>query len=231
MTAVRRTCLALAIAVAVSTPWDFVAAEASAGAGADIVNRFLTSGAPPLVSYHARRTLSASTRGGKMAAALTARTWLLPDGTFHFEVERHSGSTLLHDHVLVAALEAEQRSRNQHETATAELTPANYEFSLLPNAAAGRVRIGLAPRRESQMLVHGSAEVTADTADLRLVEGELAKPPSFWTRRVEITRRYERIGGIRVPVDMRSRADVRIVGESTFAMTYEYESVNGQGVR
>jgi len=33
-----------------------------------------------------------------------------------------------------------------------------------------------------------------------------------------------------VPVEMRSRADVRIVGESTFAMTYEYATINGRRV-
>jgi hypothetical protein len=77
------------------------------------------------------------------------------------------------------------------------------------------------------MLVHGTALVTADSGDLRLVEGRLAKSPSFWTRSVRISRRYERIAGVRVPVSMRSTADVRIVGDSTFSMTYDYETING----
>ena len=54
--------------------------------------------------------------------------------------------------------------------------------------------------------------------------------PSFWTRSVEITRRYERIHGVRVPVEMRSVADVRLVGASTFSMTYIYETINGERV-
>ena len=60
-----------------------------------------------------------------------------------------------------------------------------------------------------------------------LIEGLLAKRPSFWTRWVRIERHYTRIGGVRVPTSMTSTADVLIVGQSTFAMTYCYEEVNG----
>ena len=54
--------------------------------------------------------------------------------------------------------------------------------------------------------------------------------PSFWTRRVEIVRRYERIAGVRVPVSIESVASVLIAGRSTFKMTYQYETINGQHV-
>ena len=63
------------------------------------------------------------------------------------------------------------------------------------------------------------------------MEGQLSKRPSFWTRSVEITRRYARVCGVRVPIEMQSRADVRFVGDSTFSMTYNYETINGQPVR
>jgi hypothetical protein len=36
--------------------------------------------------------------------------------------------------------------------------------------------------------------------------------------------------GVRVPIEMHSRADVRFVGDSTFSMTYEYVTINGQAV-
>jgi len=63
------------------------------------------------------------------------------------------------------------------------------------------------------------------------VEGLLVKRPSFWTRRVEVVRRYARVGGVRLPVSMESTAQVLVVGTSTFSMTYEYESINGASVR
>jgi len=60
------------------------------------------------------------------------------------------------------------------------------------------------------------------------LEGELAKNPSFWTRRVHIVRHYQRFLGIRMPVALETTAAVRIAGRSTFRVTYEYESINGQ---
>jgi hypothetical protein len=81
------------------------------------------------------------------------------------------------------------------------------------------------------MLVDGTILVTEDGADLVGVEGLLVKRPSTWTRRVEIRRGYARIAGVRVPVSMQSTARVLIVGTSTFSMTYEYESVNGEPAR
>jgi hypothetical protein len=55
----------------------------------------------------------------------------------------------------------------------------------------------------------------------------LVKRPSFWTRRVQIVRDYGRIGGVRVPLATGSTADILFAGQSTFSMTYEYESING----
>jgi hypothetical protein len=92
------------------------------------------------------------------------------------------------------------------------------------------VKVLLHPKRKDAILIDGAILVTEDTADLVRVEGELVKRPSFWTRRVEVARRYGRVAGVRVPLEMRSTASVLIVGASTFSMTYEYETVNGIAV-
>ena len=55
----------------------------------------------------------------------------------------------------------------------------------------------------------------------------LSKTPSFWTRKVEIVRRYDRIAGVRVPVSFESVASVLLAGKASFTMSYEYHSVNG----
>src|SRR5262245_25340583 len=201
------------------------ASNAPATRDADTISRFLESYRPALTTYRARRHLEASTRGGAMRAELDAWTSLAADGAFSFEVIQESGSDLIRDHVLRAALIEEQRSRLANEQDAAALTPANYELQV-DDAAGDLIRINLTPRRRSRMLVTGSAFVTRDEADLMRVPGALAKRPSFWTRRVDITRCYRRIGGVRVPIEMRSTADVRLMGTSTFSMTYEYVMIN-----
>ena len=66
--------------------------------------------------------------------------------------------------------------------------------------------------------------------ELTRIEGKLSKTPSFWTRRVDVIRKYERKAGVRVPISIESVAHVLIAGRSTFKMTYEYQTINGQHV-
>jgi len=196
--------------------------------GSPVVERFLRPAEPPLVSFRALRHLEASTRGGKMRAELDALTVLDADGRFRYEVIEASGSDLIRSRVLVAALDAEARSRNEHDTDSAALTPANYEFRLEAGPEHGLLTLMLTPRRRSRLLIDGRATVTEADADLLRVEGRLSKSPSFWTRHVDIVRTYARIDGVRVPVAMTSLASVRIVGASSFSMTYRYEAINGK---
>ena len=195
----------------------------------ETVARFLDSGHPALTAYRARRHLEASTRGASVTAQLDAWTNLASDGTFTFEIIQETGSDLIRDRVLRAALLEEQRSRSAEQLAAAALSPANYDFSIEETGRDGDlVQIALSPRRNSRMLIAGTAFVTRDAADLVRIEGILSKGPSFWTRNVHVTRRYARVNGVRVPIEVQSRADVRLVGHSSFSMTYQYTAINGR---
>jgi hypothetical protein len=222
-----------AIAASIVTA-TLVAAPATPGssqATGDTVARFLESGRPALTAYRARRHLEASSRGGKMKAQLDAHTTLLPDGTFSFEVLKETGSNLLRQRVLRPALLEEQDNHNNAKLAESDFTRENYDFLVEEsNRDPDLVRIGLAPRRKSQLLIDGAAFVRRDDADLVRIQGVLSKRPSFWTRKVEITRHYARIDGVRVPIEVRLDADVLLVGDSAFDMTYQYLAINGRQV-
>jgi hypothetical protein len=197
----------------------------------DTVARFLESGQPPLVAYRARRHLEASSRGGKVKAQLNAWTTLLPDGTFSFEVTQESGSRVIRERVLRAALLEEQENHASARLAESAFTRENYEFLLDNTVPEGElVRIGLAPRRKREMLIAGAAFVRRDNADLVTIQGVLSKRPSFWTRKVQMTRHYARIDGVRVPIEVQLDADVMLVGDSSFAMTYQYTAINGRQI-
>jgi len=227
-------CVLSASLVASKTPVaasNRAAAENIARLGSDeLMGRFLASATPRLTSYKARRTLTASTRGGNMTASLEAQTWVDANGRFDYAITSEAGSDFIRRKVLVAALEEERRARDANDT-SADVTPANYELEVDNDRDGDLLRIHMRPRRKSPHLIEGTAFVTHDGLDIVRVEGELSKRPSFWTRRVEITRHYARVCGVRVPVEMQSRADVRFVGDSTFSMTYDYETINGQSVR
>lgn len=200
----------------------------SSQADAALIERFLQSGRPELKSYAARRLLTASTMGGRMQARLEAWTYLDPDGTFRFDIIHEEGSALIRDRVLVAALETERRSRRRQAVHQAALTRANYHFEVAAPAADGLVMIRLLPRRRSAMLLEGSVLAHRDSGDLVRIDGRLSEPPSWWTEAVDIVRRYARIRGVRVPIEMVSRAEVRLAGASSFSMSYHYTMINGQ---
>lgn len=203
---------------------------AKAAADTNLVERFLTPTGPELVSYRARRTLTASSMGGRMSATVEAWTQLDGAGRFTFSVISETGSGLIRGRVLLKALETEQQAHNEQTVSQTELTPDNYVF--IPDSAAtgDEARILLQPRRRSRMLLTGAVTVRRTDGDLIRLEGQPVESPSWWTKRVDISRRYTRINGVRVPVEMSSRADVRIGGESSFTMTYEYAVINGSAV-
>ncbi len=127
-------------------------------------------------------------------------------------------------------LEAERDAKAPAAAVRGALTESNYAFEDDGPADDGLRRIAIVPRRKDTLLLRGSILVTGSEADLVAVEGMLVKRPSFWTRRVAVVRRYQRVFGTRVPVSMTSTADVLVAGTSTFSMTYEYQSVNGMPV-
>ena len=235
----RNSLVALAPAIMVSSlAMTLVSAESvtqvSIGARAAILDRFLAPEQQPLVSYRAIRRLTASTRGGRMRASIEAWTTLDPVEGFKYEVIAEEGPAVIRRRVLIAALEAE-RTLTPADAARAALTPDNYDFlgiqDDLDNLIKDNlIKVDVRPRRRHVMLVDGSLFVAGGSSDLVRIEGELSRRPSFWTRKVRIVREYERLEGVRVPVAMRSTADVLIVGPSSFAMTYRYTEINGMKV-
>jgi hypothetical protein len=227
----RRLVLTLAlVACAVATGVADVPPAKHLGSAA-FLDRFLAPDDQPLVSYRAFRHLTASTRGGKMTASLDAWTSLDQAHGFTYEIKNAEGSSLIQTKVLIKALETEKESaQSAASKAQAALTLANYEFLEVSPLGDRTVRIDVRPRRKHVMLINGHLVVESDSADLVRVEGDLAQRPSFWTRHVHVVREYDRIGGVHVPVSMKSTADVLIVGNSTFSMDYKYAEINGKPV-
>jgi len=230
---VRHVTVGLALAtVFAASPMGPAASATAVGAGVtpSMVDRFLSRTDTPIVSFTASRRLSASTRGGQMQAWLEAFTELDETG-FHYRITGQGGSGVIRRRVLVAALDAEQKARQTGDAARASLDLANYSFTGDGEEPGGNLlRFLVKPRRKDVMLVDGAMFLTPGDADLVRVEGRLAKAPSFWTRRVQVVRRYARIADVRVPVSMESTAQVMVVGTSSFQMSYAYHTINGQTV-
>jgi hypothetical protein len=159
-----------------------------------------------------------------------AVTELAESGAFRYDVTSERGSSTIRERVLKAVLRDEAALWQRGDPARLALTGENYRFDWDGTADGPETRIRITPFRKDALLVVGAMFLAHSDGDLLRIEGRLAKNPSFWTNRVEVTRRYARLAGVRVPIATESIAHVRLAGRSEFSMTYEYESINGQPV-
>lgn len=195
------------------------------------MQRFLARPDEPLTRYRALRRLEAQNERFKLHGWVEAWTELTEEGRFAYGVVREGGSEYIRNKVLRPLLENEEKLFATSDASRSAVTLRNYDLHGLEAAAEpGLVKLLVRPKRRDVSLVDGAVFVTEDEADLVRVEGRLAKNPSFWTKRVDVVRRYERIGGMRVPIRLDSVAQVRLAGTSTLAMTWEYETINGERV-
>jgi hypothetical protein len=220
---------ALALLIAVSLCGTMHAQQPPASAA----QRFLARGETPPVAYRALRHLEA--HNSKFGASAWMDVWTEFDEKrgLRYEIIGEGGNGTIRHRVLRAALDGEQKMWEAREPQRASLTTENYVFDDSEPDREGLAAVGIKPKRKDVLLVEGAIFVVpagADGGELKRIEGKLSKSPSFWTRRVDIVRSYEKLGGVRVPVSIESTASVLIAGKSTFKMTYEYEIVNGQKV-
>lgn len=208
-------------------------APASASGPSDpspaILQRFLAREDPAPSQFRALRHLEA--RNDHFDKSAWMDVWTEGDASgFSYGIVSEDGSEYIRSHVFRASLETERRMWVSGAPNRAGVTPANYTFADRGAQEDGLASLAVKPRRKDVLLVDGSIFLNPDDGELVRMEGRLSKSPSFWTRGVEIVRWYRRIAGVRMPVALESVANVRIAGKSTFRVTYEYESINGQRV-
>lgn len=210
-----------------------VAAGSGEGAGTEsteiLIARLVAHTTRTGVAVRATRELRAGARSGKYQGWMDVETIATPSGGFTWTVIEEGGSERTRRRIFRALLQAEADAWRAGDRDEAALTNHNYAFEPLPSARPGQVQIRVRPRRADSRLVDGTLTVSADGYPI-VLEGTLAKSPSFWVKSVSIIKRFGRIGGVSLPTTIDSTADVKLVGQSTFSMRYHYHEVNGRQV-
>ena len=194
-----------------------------------ILQRFLALDDPTPSQVRALRHLEA--RNERFDKSAWMDVWTQGDASgFRYQVVGEGGSDYIRSHVFRASLDTERKVWASGAPEQAGMTPANYVFEDRGGQPDGLGAIAVSHRRHDLLLVEGSIFLNPVDGELMRMEGRLSKSPSFWMRHVEIVRWYRRIAGFRMPIALETAASLRIAGQSTFRMTYDYESVNGQRV-
>ena len=196
-----------------------------------VLEQFLTLENASPQQYRALRHLEARTL--RFSSSAWMDVWTEADVTgFRYRIVREGGSESIRKKVFRSLLELERKSWAPGELNPAGVTPRNYSFDdvIAPADTDGLAKLGVKALRKDVLLINGSIFLKPENGDMVRMEGRLAKTPSFWTRRVDVVKRYERLNGVRLPVALESVAEIVIYGRATFSMTYDYESINDRRV-
>lgn len=186
--------------------------------------RFNTT-APP--AYRAFRRLEAGIAGSSRHGWLEAWTEFRPGNGLTIDIVGEGGHEYVREKVLRKMLINEQELVARGFPLRAALETYNYTFADGGTNQEGVQRIVLKAARKFDGVVNGALFLSPDADYVARIEGRLVKNPSFWVKDVDVTWHYARIDGHVLPVEMTSTGRVRMIGQSTFKMTYDYVSIQG----
>ena len=222
----------LAVVLVALTPLTTFAAAESASVPATfepVLDRFLSRADEPLVTYRGTRRLEGRNERFNVSGWMEIAVELTEEG-FHYKVTREGGSDLIRGRVFRSMLENEEEIFANGDATRSSFTNINYELTAAAAGEPGLVKLFARPKRRDVTLIDGAVYVTDTDVDFVRVEGQLAKNPSFWARRVQVLKQYARVNGLRVPVRVESTAQIRFAGTSTMTMTYDYQMINGVSI-
>ena len=152
------------------------------------------------------------------------------DGSKEFDIISSSGWGGARKHVFPRLLEAETEASRPGDREDSRITPQNYSFRMLRTGEiAGRRAyvIEVIPKKQTKYLMRGTIWLDAEDFAIVRIEGEPAKNPSFWIRRVQFEHKYEKHGPFWLAESDTSTSDVRIFGSTELRIDYFDYSVNG----
>jgi hypothetical protein len=122
------------------------------------------------------------------------------------------------EHVVRKVLDHEAQMAGQWRESA--LMDANYKFSMLGEETLNGRRcflLGLEPRRDSKELLKGKAWVDAQDFRIRQIQGEPAKSPSFWIKKLTVTIGFSEVEGMWLQTAVHADAEVRMFGRNVLA--------------
>jgi hypothetical protein len=129
------------------------------------------------------------------------------NGMKHFEVLSEDGWKSANKRVLHQMVETESDSSRPQIRPKNRITSENYSFRMIETGLLeGRMAYVMEaiPKREDKALFRGRIWVDAEDYAFVRIEGEPAKNPSFWTRKVHFVQQYYKSGSFWFPLSTTS---------------------------
>ena len=149
----------------------------------------------------------------KIKSQVIADVTFVPPNVKNFAIEESTGARLGEKAVRQILQSESEAAKTYHAT---DYSQANYDIRYVREEqdAGGQHSyvLELLPKRAEKNLLRGKVWVDAETYRVHRVEGEPAKPSSWWVRDVRITLLYSDVEGMWLQTGMEATAKVRILG-------------------
>lgn len=182
-----------------------------------------------LRQYSGTRTYRVKNDKDKVRAETQVRMQYRAPATKAFQIVSEKGSETVRKRVFSPLMESEVEAAAGRPRHDSEIIPANYDFELLGEDDAEGYHCFLVramPKRQDKYLFEGRIWIEAREFAIVKIAGRPAKNPSFWTKRVDFVRRYQKIGDFWLPQKDESITQVKIFGRHFFTIDYDqYEIV------
>lgn len=168
-----------------------------------------------MTGYTALRHYSAVNK--KRRADMLVQVTCSSDGAKQFDVLSEEGSGSIRKHVFHKLLSEETEASRRGTRSSTRITPANYDFQVsgqeMLDTGPAYV-LELFPKAENKYLIRGRIWVDANDYSIVRIEGQPARNPSFWVRRVHFVHKYQKVGQFWFASSTHTTSEIRIFGES-----------------
>jgi len=195
------------------------------------------SGVRPQASYQVIREYRLSGANDSSANShVIAEVDFRPPASTNYRIQKSSGSSR-GQQVVRRVLDHEVEATSNGEQARTVINRENYDFNYIGEVVLdGRpcYLLGLKPKRKEKDLISGEVWVDKHSFLVRQIDGEVAKTPSWWLRKVRIKLTFADIDGTWLQTGMEAVADVRIIGPHTLTsriLDYRSAEVASSGTR
>jgi outer membrane lipoprotein-sorting protein len=184
-----------------------------------------------LLEYSAIRTYQVADLKGKVHAEEKGRMEYRAPDQKTFTVTSEEGSSLVRRLALSPLIASEIKAASGKDHHDSAITPANYTLDLIGEADVGSYHcyvLNAAPKRTDKYLFAG--KVWIDTEDYAVVriEGHPAANLSFWIKRADFVREYQKVDGFWLPQKDTTVVQVRLYGKKVLTIDHRDYAVKGK---
>jgi hypothetical protein len=175
-------------------------------------------GVRPHVSYEVIREYRlAGANDSRSDSVVIAELDFRPPASENYRIQKSSGNSR-GQQVVRRVLENEvEAASDSHQKRTA-ISRDNYDFAYIGQLVLDGqpcYLVRLKPKRQEKDLISGTVWVDTHSFLIRQIDGDLARTPSWWVKKVRVKLTFADLDGTWLESGVEAVADVRVVGSYT----------------